>query len=357
MSAQYRPVLWNRNKLIYDAVLLVAVGIYILTFVRLVPMLLPPGTDVDYAIRRMNAFGTCAFLMLSFILCIGPMARLDRRWLPLLYNRRHFGVLTFLVALMHASYVMGWYYAYSNIDPYVALLSINTSFSRPIGFPFELFGAFALGILAVLAVTSHDFWLKFLQPKVWKAMHMGVYVAYTAVVVHVAFGAMQSAKSPVLALTVAFSVCLVAGLHVMAAYGHRDEAGDGAESAGREGWLLAGTVDDIAEGRGRTVRLPDGTSLAIFRHGGKLSAISNICAHQNGPLGEGCIVDGLVTCPWHGYQYRPEDGCAPAPFTEKLATYNLRVEGGDIFIDPIPNPPGTHVEPVPAGGADAEGRQ
>ena len=46
----------------------------------------------------MRAFGSCAFLMLTLILCIGPLARLDARFLPLLYNRRHFGVLTALDA-------------------------------------------------------------------------------------------------------------------------------------------------------------------------------------------------------------------------------------------------------------------
>ena len=34
---------------------------------------------------------------LTIILSFGPLARLDRRFLPLLYNRRHFGVLTFFV--------------------------------------------------------------------------------------------------------------------------------------------------------------------------------------------------------------------------------------------------------------------
>jgi hypothetical protein len=33
-------------------------------------------------------------------------------------------------------------------------------------------------------------------------------------------------------------------------------------------------------------------------------------------LGEGKIVDGCITCPWHGYQYRPADGVA-GPFTER----------------------------------------
>ena len=58
---------------------------------------------------RIRAFGTCAFLMLTIILSIGPLARLDRRFLPLLYNRRHFGVLTFLVALLHASFMVDWF--------------------------------------------------------------------------------------------------------------------------------------------------------------------------------------------------------------------------------------------------------
>jgi len=48
-----------------------------------------------------------------------------------------------------------------------------------------------------------------------------------------------------------------------------------------------------------------------------------------------------VTCPWHGYQYRLTDGCAPPPFTEKLATYRVRVSHGVIEVDPRPLPPGT----------------
>ena len=63
----------------------------------------------------------------------------------------------------------------------------------------------------------------------------------------------------------------------------------------------------------------------MFRDGDRIGALSNLCAHQNGPIGEGRIIDGCVTCPWHGYQYRLEDGCAPPPFTEKLATYRVRV--------------------------------
>ena len=76
-----------------------------------------PADAIDIWIR---AFGTCAFLMLTVILCIGPLARLNRRFLPLLYNRRHFGVLTFLVALTHAWLMIQWFIAQGNLPDLAA---------------------------------------------------------------------------------------------------------------------------------------------------------------------------------------------------------------------------------------------
>ena len=43
--------------------------------------------------------------------------------------------------------------------------------------------------------------------------------------------------------------------------------------------------------------------VAVFRHEGKWFAIDAMCSHQGGPLAEGVIQDGCVTCPWHGWQY------------------------------------------------------
>ena len=86
--------------------------------------------------------------------------------------------------------------------------------------------------------------------------------------------------------------------------------------------------------------------MALFRYDGKVSAISNVCRHQNGPLGEGKIVDGCVVCPWHGYQYRPHDGTSPPPFTEKVPTFRVKVAAGRVLVDPRPLPPGTPVEAV-----------
>jgi nitrite reductase/ring-hydroxylating ferredoxin subunit len=74
--------------------------------------------------------------------------------------------------------------------------------------------------------------------------------------------------------------------------------------------------------------------------------VSNVCQHQNGPLGEGRIIDGCITCPWHGYQYRPQDGCAPAPFTEKVPTFNVQIRNGEVWVAGKANPAGTAVEPA-----------
>lgn len=49
--------------------------------------------------------------------------------------------------------------------------------------------------------------------------------------------------------------------------------------------------------------LVDDRIVALFRHAGKWFAIDGMCSHQGGPLAEGVVRDGCVTCPWHGWQY------------------------------------------------------
>jgi nitrite reductase/ring-hydroxylating ferredoxin subunit len=134
----------------------------------------------------------------------------------------------------------------------------------------------------------------------------------------------------------------VLGLHVAAALRERrldrtDECADD--------FVYACDVEAIPEKRAAIVCL-SGERVAVFRYDGRISAISNVCQHQNGPLGEGRIVDGCVTCPWHGYQYLPDTGASPPPFQEKVPTFRTKVVEGRVLIHPRPNPPGTRVEPA-----------
>ena len=349
MSVKYIPVQWNRNKWLYDAFMLAGVAAFLWLFIYITPELLGHERPIDPQIHNARAFGACAFLMLTVILCIGPLARLDRRFLPLLYNRRHFGVMTVFIALTHAGYILDWYYAFSPHDKYEALLFANTSFGQLLGFPFEAFGIFALLVLLILAATSHDFWLKFLTPRVWKTLHYLIYPAYAAVIAHVAFGVVQDLQNDAFTWLVGLGALLVIVLHLAAAWRER-RAGDPKATPAASGdnyWYEVCDVNAIVEGRARIARLPGGERVAVFRHQGKLSAIANACAHQNGPLGEGRVIDCLVTCPWHGFQYNVTDGRSPAPFTEQVPTYAVALHNGKVLVDRRAKPPGTYVEPVP----------
>jgi nitrite reductase/ring-hydroxylating ferredoxin subunit/DMSO/TMAO reductase YedYZ heme-binding membrane subunit len=332
MSVAYRAVQWLPYKRRYDIVAIGAVVAYLVLFVVTGKLVRRGVHAFSDEILMMRATATCAFLLLNFVLCIGPLARLDRRLLPLLYNRRHLGVLTFCISLVHAVIAFGFYHGFGVISPLRSLLTSNVQYRSISGFPFEILGLIALVILFLMAATSHDFWLKNLSPRVWKWLHMMVYVAWGLLVLHIALGALQSERNPLYAVLLFGIVMVVCSLHLAAVW-----KGAGGQANAREAhWLEVATVDEIPEGRAKVVSLAKRERIAIFKHEGKLSAVSNLCAHQGGPLGEGRIVGGCITCPWHGYQYRPHDGCSPPPYTEKVPTFAIRVENGRVYLNPEP---------------------
>lgn len=330
MSATYTAVGWTRTKKVYDAAIAAGVVLYLGLFAG-IGLAAHPDATVETVVIR--ALATAAFFLLHVILSIGPLCRLNSKFLPLLYNRRHLGVTMFLIALAHAAFAIVQFQALGNVSPFLSLLTTGTGF--------QTLGVAALLIFFLLAATSHDFWLANLGAPVWKTLHMGVYLAYALVVLHVAFGALHSEARPVLAIATAVGMAWLLTLHVAAALferaGDRDDMLDG-------GWLDVGPVSEIPEGRARVVCA--GERIAVFRYDGKISAVSNVCRHQAGPLGEGRIIDGCITCPWHGYQYIPGNGRSPAPFTEKVATYDVRVRDGRVFVNPEAHPAGTPVEPA-----------
>ena len=339
MSVGFQAVQWNAAKYRYDAILLAAVAAYLAGFLWIGAALNPPKTAPEWIDLRIRAFGTCAFLMLTTILCIGPLARLNPKFLPLLYNRRHFGVLFFLVACVHAASMVQWFAVQNALLSLADELTAWENYFKFIGFPFKTLGIAALLIFFLMAATSHDYWLNFLTPPIWKALHMLVYLAYALIVVHVALGIMQRDHSPLIPLMLGASLALVGTLHTVA--GWRERAHDTGSRAAGDNWLPVGSPEAIKDKCATIVSPPGGERIAVYRDGNQIGALSNLCAHQNGPIGEGCIIDGLVTCPWHGYQYRLADGCAPPPFTEKLVTYKVRLRDGRIEVDPRPLPPGT----------------
>ena len=339
MSNHYQAVGWNRQKKLYDLLLFSGIVAYLIVFFVLHVLFFPNATVETILLRGL---GTGAFILLHIILSIGPLCRINRKFLPLLYNRRHMGVTMFFLAFAHAFLAIVQFHMFGDLNPLVSIFVSNGEYASISQFPFQPLGLLALFILFLMAATSHDFWLSQLSAPVWKKCHMLVYLAYGLLVAHVALGVLQAETSPVLAGILALGFLWILGIHLRAALIERqlDEP-----LVQGDGFVDVCGVDEIPDDRAKVFCL-SGERVAVFRYEGKVSAVSNVCQHQNGPLGEGKVIDGCITCPWHGYQYRPEDGSSPPPFTEKIPTFDVRVKDGRVYVNPTPNPAGTHVEPA-----------
>ena len=339
MSVSYTSILWNKNKKKYDLAILLGSALFIAVFTLLNLTLNPLVTFETNLIR---SFGWLAILLLHVILTIGPLARINPAFNIVLYNRRHLGVLMFIMGLIHGGFSTLQFHSLGNLNPIQSIFLSNLRYDSSSYFPFQDLGFFGLFILALMAASSHDFWLKNLGMKTWKALHMMVYVAYALLIMHIVLGGLQNETSPIIFAILLFGFVSIATLHLVAGFkaSKLDRAIDASDD-----FITVCKVEDIKDDRAKIFTIGD-ERVAIFKYDGKLSAVHNVCKHQGGPLGEGKVIDGCITCPWHGYQYRPEDGQSPPPFKEKVATYELKLSGDDIQINPHPNEEGTPVEPV-----------
>ena len=339
MSVSYTSVLWNKNKKRYDRAILICIVIFIATFTLLNLTLNP---QVTFETNLIRSFGWLAILLLHIILSIGPLARINPMFNIVLYNRRHLGVIMFFMGLIHGGFSTMQFHSLGDMNPIRSIFLSNLNYGSIAYFPFQTLGFFGLTVLALMAASSHDFWLKNLGFKTWKALHMLVYLAYGALILHIALGALQNETSPVIFGILIFGFITIATLHLVSAF---KEVKIDRELKSPDSFIPVCNVNEIFDNRAKIFTV-SGERIAVFKYNGKLSAVNNVCRHQGGPLGEGKIIDGCITCPWHGYQYLPGNGQSPPPFTEKVETYNLRLEGDLISIDPTPKEPGTPTEPI-----------
>ena len=345
MSHVYQAVGWSPQKRRYDLLIVLCTVMYLGVFTAVTGATQP---HVTFETLLLRATGSLAFLMLSFVLLIGPLARISPRFLPVLYNRRHLGVATFLVALVHGAFATLQFHALGDVNPLASVLSSDGSFTDGGAFPFQPLGVIALGVLFLMAATSHDFWLANLTPRVWKGLHMAVYGAYAVLLAHVALGALQGEGKAYLWPVTGALAATVFALHLYTGLAERRrdraraaDAAPLANGAIPASYLCTAVrANGIPDGEGRVATLGD-ERVAVFRNGNEISCISNVCRHQMGPLGEGRIIDGCITCPWHGFQYDPVTGCAPPPFDDRAETYDVAIRDGVVWVNPEANPLGT----------------
>ena len=339
MSTSYTAIGWNKQKLNYDRLLAGFILFYLLICGGLTLLFNPQVTFETLIIRSTS---TLAVLILHIILAIGPLCRINKMFLPFLYNRRHLGVTMFILATIHGVFSIIQFHALGNVSPLISLFTSNTNFNSLSAFPFQALGFAALVIFFLMAITSHDFWLHNLGPRIWKSLHMLVYMAYFLVIMHIILGVIEYERNPLFFIIVLTGSGTLIILHLIAGIQER-KIDLKKHRLVEEGMIYACRSDEIKDNRAKIFSV-NSERIAIYRFENKLYGIQNVCKHQGGPLGEGKIIDGCVTCPWHGYQYLPGNGQSPPPFKEKVATYSIKVVGKEVFVNPIPFPEGTALE-------------
>ena len=96
-------------------------------------------------------------------------------------------------------------------------------------------------------------------------------------------------------------------------------------------FVSVGRVSDFVPGQGRIV-VVNGRHVALFRLDDGFFAIDNLCLHQAGPLCEGEIDGGVVTCPWHGWSYEIRSGTLVQDPRVGVSKHNTRIVNDDVQV-------------------------
>ena len=97
-------------------------------------------------------------------------------------------------------------------------------------------------------------------------------------------------------------------------------------------YLKAATLSDLPPGTTKTVEVR-GTPLALYNDDGTVCATANTCPHRGGPLGEGELAAGVITCPWHGFQYEVKGGRCTTNTALSVPCHAVRLEDDSILVE------------------------
>lgn len=97
-------------------------------------------------------------------------------------------------------------------------------------------------------------------------------------------------------------------------------------------WVKIGEISDIPRQGARCVKNGDMT-IAVFRTvDDKIFALEDKCPHKNGPLSQGIVHDGCVTCPLHNWVISLATGSAQGADEGETQTFPIKLEGDTVFL-------------------------
>jgi nitrite reductase/ring-hydroxylating ferredoxin subunit len=100
----------------------------------------------------------------------------------------------------------------------------------------------------------------------------------------------------------------------------------------RPGWHDLGPIEELPDGRPARVMLGE-VPLLVVRRGGDADVLADQCSHLSGPLSDGELGDGCVTCPWHRSVFRLSDGAVVhGPATAPQPAFETDVRDGVLRV-------------------------
>ena len=97
-------------------------------------------------------------------------------------------------------------------------------------------------------------------------------------------------------------------------------------------WIQITPLEDIPVLGSRIVETED-CNIALFRGSDdQVFAVKDACPHKQGPLSQGIMHDGTVTCPLHNWKINLTNGEAQGPDSGCVNVYPIKVEDGQVFL-------------------------
>jgi nitrite reductase/ring-hydroxylating ferredoxin subunit/multimeric flavodoxin WrbA len=99
-----------------------------------------------------------------------------------------------------------------------------------------------------------------------------------------------------------------------------------------EEWVDVGAAEELAERAVQPV-LIGARKVALTCRNGEFGAISGLCNHAGGPLGEGRLDGDYVVCPWHYWKFHRRTGQGEPGYEEDaVPAYEVKVVSGRVLL-------------------------
>ena len=93
---------------------------------------------------------------------------------------------------------------------------------------------------------------------------------------------------------------------------------------------VASVADFVA--KDRKIVKAEGLSIGVFFVDGQWHALHNSCLHRGGSVCKGPLENGILTCPWHGYEYKLETGELLLDPNARLHRFPVEIRDGEVYL-------------------------